>query len=160
VLAVISCSAPFSLTISNANNSRPAEISLAAGQRVPQTIGGMWRPKTLAESRPDYPLTLLCSHVYEIRPRKDKRGFDLISDALPFGGLWYLKADNAIEYAKHRSRSHDAVIRVYDDAGNVIETHEHTGDFKAHCAELISGAGCVTLTPREQSTPVLALVRN
>jgi hypothetical protein len=30
----------------------------------------------------------------------------------------------------HRSRSHDAVIRVYDEAGNVIETHEHTGDFK------------------------------
>ena len=29
-----------------------------------------------------------------------------------------------------RSRSHDAVIRVYDDAGNVIETHEHAGDFK------------------------------
>ena len=29
-----------------------------------------------------------------------------------------------------RSRSHDAVIRVYDDAGNVIETHEHKGDFK------------------------------
>jgi hypothetical protein len=32
--------------------------------------------------------------------------------------------------AKHRSRSHDAVIRVYDDAGNVIETLEHKGDFK------------------------------
>jgi hypothetical protein len=30
----------------------------------------------------------------------------------------------------HDSRSHDAVIRVYDDAGNVIETHEHAGDFK------------------------------
>jgi hypothetical protein len=27
-------------------------------------------------------------------------------------------------------RSHDAVIRVYDEAGNVIETHEHAGDFK------------------------------
>jgi hypothetical protein len=27
-------------------------------------------------------------------------------------------------------RFHDAVIRVYDDAGNVIETHEHAGDFK------------------------------
>jgi hypothetical protein len=26
-------------------------------------------------------------HVYEVRPRRDKRGFDLISDALPFGGL-------------------------------------------------------------------------
>ena len=24
----------------------------------------------------------------------------------------------------------DAVIRVYDEVGNVIETHEHTGDFK------------------------------
>jgi len=28
------------------------------------------------------------------------------------------------------SRSHDAVIRVYDEAGNVIETHEHAGEFK------------------------------
>jgi len=37
---------------------------------------------------------------------------------------------NAISYAKFYSRSHDAVIRVYDEAGNVIETHEHTGDFK------------------------------
>jgi hypothetical protein len=25
---------------------------------------------------------------------------------------------------------HDAVIRVYDEAGNVIETHEHAGEFK------------------------------
>jgi hypothetical protein len=37
---------------------------------------------------------------------------------------------NAIGYVVYRSRSHDAVIRVYDAAGNVIETHEHTGDFK------------------------------
>jgi len=36
--------------------------------------------------------------------------------------------NNAIGYAEHRSRSHDAVIRVYDAARNVIETHEHTGD--------------------------------
>ncbi len=28
-------------------------------------------------------------HAYEVRPRKDKRGVDLISDALPFGRLWY-----------------------------------------------------------------------
>ena len=69
-------------------------------------------------------------NVYEVRLRKDKRGFDLISDALPFGGLWYTKSDDAIEYAKFRSRSHDAVIRVYNKAGNVIETHEHKGDFK------------------------------
>jgi hypothetical protein len=31
--------------------------------------------------------------------------------------------NNAIGYAKFRSRSHDAVIRVYDEAGNVAETH-------------------------------------
>ena len=37
---------------------------------------------------------------------------------------------NAIGYAKFYSRSHDAVIRVYDDAGNVIETYEHAGDFR------------------------------
>ena len=37
---------------------------------------------------------------------------------------------NAIGYAKHRSRSHDAVIRVYDAAGNIIETHEHKGEFR------------------------------
>jgi hypothetical protein len=54
----------------------------------------------------------------------------LISDALPFGGLWYEQVSNAIRYAKFRSRSHKAVIRVYDEAGNVTETHEHAGDFK------------------------------
>jgi hypothetical protein len=72
-------------------------------------------------------------HVYEVLPRKDHRGVDLISDALPFGRLWYAEPNavaNAIDYAMHRSRSHDAVSRVYDDAGDVIETHEHKGDFK------------------------------
>ena len=72
-------------------------------------------------------------HIYEVRPRKDKRGVDLISDALPFGRLWYggpNAISNAIGYAKFFSRSQDAVIRVYDEAGNVIETHEHKGDFK------------------------------
>jgi len=64
-------------------------------------------------------------HVYEIRPRKDKRRVDLISDAPPFGRLWYGEpnaASNAVDYAKFYSRSHNAVIRVYDAAGNVVET--------------------------------------
>ena len=75
----------------------------------------------------------IAPHVYEVRPRKDKRGVDLISDVLPFGPLWYGEpnaAANAIGYAMHSSRSHDAVIRVYDEAGNVIETNGHTGNFK------------------------------
>jgi hypothetical protein len=69
-------------------------------------------------------------HVYEVRPRKDKRGVDLISDVLPFGRLWYDGPNDAIDYAKFRSESHRAVNRVYDERGNVIETHEHKGDFK------------------------------
>jgi len=47
------------------------------------------------------------AHVYEVRPRKDKCGFDLISDALPFGRLWYGDCNavvNAIGYATHYSR--------------------------------------------------------
>ena len=72
-------------------------------------------------------------HVYEVRSRKDRRGVDLISDALPFGRLWYdgpNAASNAIGYASHYSRSHDAVVRVYDERSNLIETHEHAGDFE------------------------------
>ena len=33
------------------------------------------------------------THVYEVRPRKDQRGVNLISDALPFGALWYGEPD-------------------------------------------------------------------
>jgi hypothetical protein len=33
-------------------------------------------------------------------------------------------------FSQVSSRSHRAVIRVYDLGGNVIETHEHAGDFK------------------------------
>jgi len=57
----------------------------------------------------------------------------LISDVLPFDRLWYggpNATSNAIGYAQFYSRSHDAVIRVYDATGNVIEAHEHKGDFK------------------------------
>ena len=48
---------------------------------------------------------------------KNKRGVNLISDVLPFGRLWYGEPNavsNAVDYAKFRSRSHDAVNRVYD----------------------------------------------
>jgi hypothetical protein len=82
-------------------------------------------------------------HFYEIRSRKDHRGVDLISDALPFGRLWYGERNavaNAIGYTKHRSRADDAVIRVYDAAGNVIETHEHVGEWA------ISGASWTNLS--------------
>jgi hypothetical protein len=59
------------------------------------------------------------THIYKIRPGKDHRGVDLLSDVPPFGRLWYDTRDNAIGYAMHSSRSHDAVIQVYDGAGSV-----------------------------------------
>jgi len=64
-------------------------------------------------------------HVYKIRSRKDRRCADLIFDGLPFTHLCCGEPNaisNAISYAKFFGRLHGAVIRVYDAAGNVIET--------------------------------------
>ncbi len=72
-------------------------------------------------------------HVYEIRPRKDRRGFDLIGDRLPLGLLWFEGPDafgEAVSYTKFFSRSQPAIIRLFDQSGAVIETHEEAGDFK------------------------------
>jgi hypothetical protein len=94
-------------------------------------------------------------HVYGIRPRKDKRGVDLISDVLPFGRLWYGEPD-AISYAKFFSRSHHAVIRVCNGAANVIETDEQAGDFK----QMVSFAkqfGRLRGTPARKRTCRLAV---
>jgi hypothetical protein len=57
-------------------------------------------------------------HTYEVRPREDYHGVNLISDVLPFGRLLYLEVREAIDFAKFYSSSRDAVIRVYDSAGN------------------------------------------
>jgi hypothetical protein len=62
--------------------------------------------------------TVQVMHAYEVRPRKDRRGVDMISDALPFGRLWYGEPNavsNAVDHAKFFSRSHRAVIQVYDE---------------------------------------------
>jgi len=68
------------------------------------------------------------THTYEVRPRKDKRGVDLISDALPFGGLRYGAAKRA------RERNCDALrlvayldpaqflARLYIDNGDIIDS--------------------------------------
>jgi hypothetical protein len=67
--------------------------------------------------------------VYEIRPRKDRNGFDLISDGLRRGPIWYAGPDavrKAVAFAKYRSLSHSrwAIIRVFNEAGKVTEIHE------------------------------------
>src|SRR5437773_3441340 len=76
-------------------------------------------------------------HVYELRPRADKRGFDLISDALPYSPLWYRGPNaisDAIGYAKFYSRSHDAVIRVYEDRKSTRLNSSHiTNSYAVFC---------------------------
>ena len=67
--------------------------------------------------------------VYEVRPRRDRDGFDLMSDAFRYGPIWYAGPDAvryAIAYAKYRShsRSQRAIIRVLDDSGGVVQMHE------------------------------------
>ena len=57
--------------------------------------------------------------VYEIRPRKDGDGFDLISDRLGYAPIWYAGPDavrNAVAYAKYRSwsRSCRTIIHVLE----------------------------------------------
>ena len=93
------------------------------------------------------------THIYEVRPCKDKHGVDLISDVLPFGTLCYGDTNavaNAVGYAEHCSRSNDAVIRVYNDASNVIEMHEsgsHLYRKPYASAQCVWAAGdCSTLT--------------
>jgi hypothetical protein len=39
-------------------------------------------------------------HFYEVRPHKDHRGVNLISDALPFGRLSYGEPNDAGEFKK------------------------------------------------------------
>jgi hypothetical protein len=75
-------------------------------------------------------LGLTAGHdVYEVRPRKDREGIDLISELFRYGPIWYAGPDavrNAIAYAKYRShsRSQRAIIRVLDDSGALLEMRE------------------------------------
>ena len=72
---------------------------------------------------------LMAGHdIYEVRPRKDGDGFNLINELFRYGPIWYAGPDavrNAIAYAKYwsQSRSQRAIIRVLDDAGAVIQMH-------------------------------------
>ena len=75
-------------------------------------------------------LGLTAGHdLYEVRPRNDREGIDLISELFRYGPIWYAGPDAvryAIAYAKYRShsRSQRAIIRVLDDSGAVVQMHE------------------------------------
>src|SRR6266550_4889371 len=123
VTGVQTCALPICLRIASISYSRQLGLQ--------DCIANQWKMNDLSKRSQRLYASLM--HIYEVRPRKDQRGVDLISDVLPFGRLWYGERQaiaNAIGYAQHFSRSHDAVLCVYDAAGDVIETHEHKGEFK------------------------------
>src|SRR5262249_31124090 len=61
----------------------------------------------------------------------------------------------------HCSRSHDAVIRVYDEAGNVIETHEHGGEGDLWRDKLDFHAACGSgLPPHARHTAMCEVAKH
>src|SRR5262249_21173198 len=90
-----------------------------------------------ANSNEQNSLGLTTGHAFDdVYSCKCVVGIDLISDGFLYGPIWYAGPDavrNAVAYAKCRawSRSHRAIIRVLDDSGAVIQTHESVGDFRA-----------------------------
>ena len=68
------------------------------------------------------------AHAYEVRPRKDKRGVDLISDVLPFGSLWY-DGSNAISNADVANSAHAAEytnkVPALREVKRLLRLHPH-----------------------------------
>ena len=60
--------------------------------------------------------------IYELRPRPDGCGYNLTSDALPFGILSYREAEFAIRYAKYYSQLTGCEVRVFNVAGQLVKT--------------------------------------
>ncbi len=61
---------------------------------------------------------------YKVRPRKRCGGWNLESDRLSHGLLWYQSEADAIGYAKWNSRVRGCKIDVLNDADEIISTDE------------------------------------
>ena len=86
--------------------------SLGLLEVIRQAFGGANNPMEMS--------AIPAQDVYEIRPREDRDGFDLISDRLQYGPIWYAGPDAvrcAVAYAKYCSRScsRRAIIRVFNE---------------------------------------------
>jgi hypothetical protein len=75
--------------------------------------------------------------TFTIKPRLTKDGFDLESEALSHGGLWYREVRQAVSYARHRAGSKRATIEIFNEAGTIVETIEHVPDRKGNTLEEI-----------------------
>jgi hypothetical protein len=80
----------------------------------------------------------------------------MCSRSVACGTLGRTQLATQIGYAKFRSRSHHAVFRVYDETGNVIETHEHAGDCDQFAKALgLNRAAAMPQPGGAQSWPLL-----
>jgi hypothetical protein len=64
------------------------------------------------------------------------------------------QTQSATRLATQSLAAHDAVIRVYDEASNVIETHEQAGDFK------VVGLISLAFRPKQKAADVSVPWRN
>jgi hypothetical protein len=61
---------------------------------------------------------------YKVRPRKSHDGWNLESDRLSHGLLWYQTESAAIGYAKWNSRGKGGRVDIFDPGGTLIRTEE------------------------------------
>jgi hypothetical protein len=67
---------------------------------------------------------------YRIRPRKERNGWNLESDRLSHGTLWYQNENDALGYAKWNSRVNGCRIEILDEQNQIVRTEESSsGDF-------------------------------
>jgi hypothetical protein len=59
--------------------------------------------------------------LYELRPRSDGKGFDLLLDGrFPLGTLWTPDSEFAIAYAESFSQLEKCEVRVFNNTGQLI----------------------------------------
>jgi hypothetical protein len=63
---------------------------------------------------------LILQHVYEVRPRKDKRGVDLISDALDMGNSAQVVKDHYFEIVDEKAAREYWSIKPLPQDGKIV----------------------------------------
>jgi hypothetical protein len=61
---------------------------------------------------------------YKVRPRKTRDGWNLESDRLSHGALWYHDEDAAVSYARWHSRVNGCRIEILDEQDKAVRIEE------------------------------------
>jgi hypothetical protein len=113
------------VTVEESNQSNPATLTIEQGSAFAILRDKQEGDRYYAQIKMFSPSEMRDAHEIlttahqEFRPPK----------TLPFGRLWHAEL-NAVGNAKFRSRSHDAVIRVYDEAGKRDRNARARGRFQ------------------------------